>query len=722
MTSSLPTLARPLAVACLALFGLTPAASAQQEQVFFFKVFLPDTIGPGSVSTLLFEISSSEEVPVTGLAFTDTLPAGVVIAAPPNAATTCGAGAFVDAPAGGSTITFSGGQLPPTPDGEEGVSCEVTVDVTSGTPGVHTNVSGDLTSSLGNHGDATADLTVTTDRPGFTKSFAPNPIVVGHTTTLTFTIDNSANASAVESLSFSDTLPPGLVIAGNPNVVTTCPLGDTGALSAAPGASMISYSSGFNFPPPFPPPEVSLAAGATCTISVDVLAEAAGPLGNTSGELSSSTGGPSVTSGKAGAVLQVDVEALTKAFTDDPVPPGGTVTLRFTLTNFDRTEAAADLAFTDDLDAALGGLAAVPPLPAEPCGPGSTLTGTSVLALVGGSLPAGGSCTFDVTLQVPAGAAPGTYTNTTTPLTATVGGEPVTLNAASDDLVVVAKPVLTKEFTDDPVPPGGTVTLEFTITNTSATSGATDVAFTDDLEATLLGLVGTGLPLTDICGAGSELAAFDPPGPAPPDPSLLVFTGGDLAPAGSPGDSCTFQVVLQLPADVPSGSFPNTTSPVTATVDGEAVTGGPAPDDLQVVAAPRLAKEFTDDPVQPGDMVTLQFTLTHPAEASGDATGIAFTDDLNAALSGLVATGLPLTDPCGTGSLLEGDPDASNLSFTGGTLSPGETCTFSITLQVPAGASSGNHVNTTSTVQATVAGWPPSRRRPPTSCRWRCCG
>jgi hypothetical protein len=116
--ASLPLPRWTPALAGTLLFLFTaPAVSAQQ--VFFFKIFEPDTIGPGSVSTLVFEISSSEDVPVTDLAFADTLPAGVTIANPPNASTTCaGAAVFVDAPAGGSTITFTGGELPPTPPEE----------------------------------------------------------------------------------------------------------------------------------------------------------------------------------------------------------------------------------------------------------------------------------------------------------------------------------------------------------------------------------------------------------------------------------------------------------------------------------------------------------------------------------------------------------------------------------------------------------------------------
>lgn len=676
------------AVGLLALLA-TSGAMAQAASVFFSKGFSPATIGPGSTSTLVFDINSSENVAVTGLAFTDTLPAGVVIATPPSAFTTCGVGATLGAPAGGSTITLSGGELPPTPAGEETVSCQVSVNVTSSAAGVHTNVSGDLTSNLGNHGSATADLTVDTGVPGFSKSFSPATVAPGQDGTLTFTVDNTANASAAEILQFTDTLPAGLVIGNPANATTTCPNGDTfldgpGTITANPGETTISvFGDTFNG-------NFAVTAGGSCTFSVDVIAETAGTKNNTSGDLTSSLGN----SGKATAQLQVAIEALVKVFVEDPISPGGTGTLRFTITNFNRSSTATNIAFTDDLDATLSGLTAVGLPASDVCGTGSQISGTSVLSLTGGTLAPGASCSFDVTVQVPAGAAPGGYTNTTSAMTADLGGVPTTYNTASDVLEISAFPVLTKAFTDDPVIPGDTVTLEFTLTNTSATSGATDIAFTDDLGAALAGLAATTLPPSGFCGPSSTISGT----------SLLSVSGASLAAAGSPGDSCTFQVTLQVPAGTPGGLYPNTTSGVTATVDGAPVTGAAASDDLTVVAAPPLQKEFIDDPVQPGDTVTLEFTLTHDAEAAGDASGISFTDDLDAALSGLTATGLPLTDICGTGSQLAGDPDASNLSFTGGALSPGESCTFSVTLQVPAGAPSGNHANTTSNVQATVAG------------------
>ena len=56
----------------------------------FSKTFAPDIIGPGSTTTLTFTIDNSlQGLPAEDLAFTDTLPAGVTIATPASASTTC---------------------------------------------------------------------------------------------------------------------------------------------------------------------------------------------------------------------------------------------------------------------------------------------------------------------------------------------------------------------------------------------------------------------------------------------------------------------------------------------------------------------------------------------------------------------------------------------------------------------------------------------------------
>ena len=308
-------------------------------------------------------------------------------------------------------------------------------------------------------------------------------------------------------------------------------------------------------------------------------------------------------------------------------------------------------------------------------------------------------CTIRVSLWVPAGAAPDDYVNTTGAITGTIDGSPVTGNMATDTLFVSPIPLLTKEFTDDPVLPGDDVILEFTITNTSTTSGAADIAFDDELTTFLPFPVTAVLPM-DPCGAGSSILLTVPD----TDVHVLSLTGGTLAAAGMAGDSCTFSVTITVPDDQPAGNYINTTEEITATVDAATRTGSPASDTLMVLAAPSLQKSFTDDPVEPGGTVTLEFTLTHSPDATGPATGITFTDDLAPVLAGLTAN-LPSTPdpPCGAGSTLVGTAGDTLLTLMDGALTnPGDSCTFSVTLDVPAGAAAGSHTNTTSMVTATV--------------------
>ena len=655
------------------------AAVPLEAQPSFTKQFIPDTIGPGSTSELRFTITNGSGAPVTDLAFVDNLPAGVVVASPGAPTTDCLTPTLV-ADDGTGSITLSGASVAGS------TSCTISVYVTAAAPGTFMNVSGDLTSSAGNSGTATDDLTVATNRPGFSKNFSPATVDLGERSTLTFSINNSLNSAAGFNLAFQDNLPAGVVVASPSNAGTTCSNLVVNAVAGSQSVSVSQVSFGTS----------GVAAGASCSVSVDVVAISAGLQTNVSENLTSGdvifTANNS--SGLAVAQLQVDANALllTKSFVDDPSFSGSTVTLEFTVANLDRVFPATMISFTDDLDAVLTGLVATGLPLNDVCGAGSTLSGTSVLSLANGSLSADTSCTFSVTLQIPPDTLPGGYVNTTSAVSATVDGAPQVGNAATETLFIVDVPLLTKTFLQDPVGAGDTVDLEFTITSTSVKSLANEISFTDNLSQFLGGAIVTSLPAAGFCGAGSLLTTFLDSG----DLTLLML-GGSLA----PGDSCTFTVGLLVPANAPAATYTNTTSALTADVAGDPQVGQAATDTLTVVGAPRLFKTFTDDPVLPGGTVTLEFTVDNSSETAGPVSAITFTDDLNATVAGLAAVGLPLNDICGTGSSISG---TTNLTFAGGILAAGETCTFSVTLQVPASALPGEFTNTTSNLMATSSG------------------
>ncbi|MFT6045143.1 MAG: hypothetical protein ACI9WC_000842 [Arenicella sp.] len=82
-------------------------------QLTFTKTFTAETIGPGSVSTLTFNIANPEATAADDIAFTDSFPAGLTIASPGNASNNCGPFAVLSAVDGASNLTLSAGRLAP---------------------------------------------------------------------------------------------------------------------------------------------------------------------------------------------------------------------------------------------------------------------------------------------------------------------------------------------------------------------------------------------------------------------------------------------------------------------------------------------------------------------------------------------------------------------------------------------------------------------------------
>ncbi len=637
-------------------------------QPTFTLAFSPTTIAPGATSVMTYTINNTDpSIPVSDIAFTNTLPAGMTIADASNIKNSCNA-SFV-APAGGNSVSFSNGLLGTSK------SCTISVNVTSSTGGSHTNTTGALTSSEGSSGTASATLTVDTARPGFSAVFSPSTVTPGQVSTLLYTVDNTLNGSNALFLTISDTFPSGVVAAPLPNAFSTCNQTFTPTFTVTPGGSTFSMQAG------------GVAAGAICTIQVDVVANV-GIYEHLSSQLSQNGSNPS---GPASARLDVVYPQFFTLFTDDPAAPGDTVNLEFTLTNIDRSYPATNIGFTDDLDAALSGLVATGLPLNDVCGPGSQISGTSNLTLTGGSLASGESCTFSVPVTIPSSAASGSYTNNTSSVTASINGSPAVWPAASDTLVVAKLPVLTQSFLSDPVKPGDDVTLRFTLTNSDASNSMTAIGFTELINADI-GMVVTTLPAANSCGSGSSFSQQNSSG----DISIQILNANLAANA-----NCTFDYILHVPDDASSNIYTFTSSLVSATLSGQTVFGKPATDTLEVISGPKATMDIVEPAANPGDTVTMNFTLQHSANASGDATGISFTDDLNAALSGLVSTSGTQNDICGSGSQLSG---TSTLTFSGGTLAPGASCTFSVTLEVPSAAAASIITNISSQISSTVSG------------------
>lgn len=117
----------------------------------------------------------------------------------------------------------------------------------------------------------------TTLPPVPTKAFGVGTIVNGQTTTLTITIHNP-NASTVTGVSLTDNLPAGLIIATPNGLVGGC---GSGTITAPPNGTVIQVSG------------VTLAPGATCTFTLNVVAVGTGLQTNSTGPITTNETVPS---------------------------------------------------------------------------------------------------------------------------------------------------------------------------------------------------------------------------------------------------------------------------------------------------------------------------------------------------------------------------------------------------------------------------------------------
>lgn len=625
------------------------------------------TVSVGSSVELTYTILNSESVPVSDIVFSHTYPTGVALGHPGLAASNCDA--IVSAPSGGSTLSVSNLRM------GVGDNCFIKVHVVLSQAGEHTLTSESMSYlEAGVAGTLTAVSTVITvdaSLATFGLSISPTSVVSGATTTLTIALEN--DTASLTQFGLAVDLPTGLTVATPSRASQDCYAGIS--FAPTPGGGSFSTS-------------MYMVGNSSCTVTVELLVANPGihavRVSGTAGFSSTSVG-----------TRQVEVSAstgfLTKLFKNEPVAPGQTATVSYTLTQFDRDHAASNIAFTDDFSTILPG-ATLTGLPLDDvCGAGSQLSGTSALQLTGATLAAEQSCTFEASLLLADSQASGDYLSTTSAPTATVNGSPVTHTAATDYLRVEPGPLLIQSATSAAA--GGTTTVTYTLSNPSTTEEMTDISFTTDVTAVLPFPVTATLPSAGFCGDSATLSLAY----LGEDQQGIQLTGGSLAALSS----CTFDVEVGIPEGLSSAQLELVTGDVLATVSGSTVYGANASTPLILVGAPRFTKTWSQTVVNAGDSLTLTYAIHMPEEAGAAASQIAFTDDLDSALSGMAATNLPLTDACGAGSILSG---TSQIELSGGNIGAGETCTFEVMVLVPAHTDYGTYTSTASGISAEVDG------------------
>ncbi len=386
------------------------------------------------------------------------------------------------------------------------------------------------------------------DPPQIAKQFVPSTIQEGGVSTLTITITNPNPGTALLNVASNDILPsaPAQMTVASPLTVTnTC----GGTLTATAGGSTISLSG------------VTLAAGASCQVTVKITAPVSGTYPNTVSATSSNGGDGQ--DGHATLIVTHQVDFV-KSFNPPSIPAGGTTTMSFLVSNTNLSDIPG-VSFTDTFPP--GMTVATPVVTSNSCA-----TGSFSPALAGGessftfsnlTVPASSSCTITVKVMATVISPAGTTKGDPNYNCAVLGGS-VERCAALE--VTVVPPVILKSFNPSTISVGGTAVLSFQITNPNASGTLSGIGFTDTLPS---GMAIAAVPgVVNNCGGVLTLT-----------PIIQLVSAGPLAAMAS----CTVSVNVTATT---GGQLCNTTSPVTAANPAGGLLTGPPSTACLTVSTP----------------------------------------------------------------------------------------------------------------------------------------
>ncbi len=405
--------------------------------------------------------------------------------------------------------------------------------------------------------------------PTVTKAFSPAVIGVGHTSTMTFTVDNP-NASALSGIVLSDELPSGLTVVPG-TFSATC----SGYWDFDPNNSdTLLFSGG------------TLAANSSCTFQVDVTSSSIGATLNVSDAIYAIESGynSDIATGVAQATLKVLAPPIIEKNFDPALLllgslPNDATTLTFTITNPNPDDSISSVSFSDTFPV---GVVVANPANAATGGCGSPtwnpVPGAGAVTFSGGDIPAGGTCTVSVDVTGPAGV----YDNTSSVVTHLVSGVADDNGETAQATLVIDDPipaiVLSKEVgpSSDPdgtwsdylaVPIGGTYYVKYTIENIGE-ADLTNLALSDPDFNTASCTWPATLPVADALAPTAHIAVCILGPFTAATPGVFSSTATASADAGldpvQDDDAATYATAAL--------SFDKSASPTTFTAAGETIT------------------------------------------------------------------------------------------------------------------------------------------------------
>jgi len=631
-------------------FPASDNLNVQARVINVEKTFGAVSFVVGRTTSLTIRLANAASTTLTGVTFTDTLPANLLVVGTPTASASCGGSAVVTSTP--SSITLSNGVIPPGTVSNPGY-CYIYATVTATVNGSYSNSipAGDVTSDQGVTNTASNTATTTAYPIGGNatvgKAFSPTTISAGGSSRLQITI-TAPNDTGISGISLTDILPGDLAILGSPAPATTC----SGAtLVAQTGTRVIQLSGGSIVNP-----------GGNCTVTVYVTSNTSGVYTNSlpGGSLSTFEGRTDPTNRTA--QLTVTEFSISKQFTPSTVNPNGISRLTIYLSN-KATVPLINVNLTDNLPS---GLTVAPNPEAESTCDGGTfnpLYPSQTVAITGTSVPPSdgvvpGLCRISV--NVIATGSPGSRNNTinTSNVLARISGTTTDIrpvaNAQATLTVGSLSIQIVKGFSPESVL-GGTfsvMSIELNNPNNAPLSG---IRFVDSMPE---GMILADPPVFNEGDCGGSLTAAV-------DRKSFTYSGGSLPSSGR----CT----LTLHATM------NVTGTLTNTIPAGAVTtteGATNPDaasaSLVNLPGASLSKSFSPNPVSVGVHSLLTITITNLNNIT--LTGMGLVDTLPDNL--VISDAVSLVNHCG--GTLTANPGSQEIALEEGTIGPNASCSMVI--------------------------------------------
>ncbi len=611
------------------------------------KSFNPSSGNINVPTRLAITLSNSNDVPITGAAFTDTYQGSLVNANPPNALSTCGG--TVAATAGGNTLQLTGGTIPASGN------CQIEVSVVASSAGNYTNTlaAGAVTSAIAgsNPSPTTAFFAAQSPDLAIVKLHGLNFFQGQTGGTFTLKITNVGISNSTGAVTVTDVVPAGMTLVSMSGTNWTC------------SGNACSRSDAL----------VSGASYEEILVTVNIANTAGSSLVNQASVSNANEPAANLANNSTLDTVQIYANpTVVKSFSPPTIFAGDTSVLRIVLSNANPV-AANGAGFVDNMPAAI--TVASPANVVSTCG-GTVAASASNISLNGASIPANGSCELRVNVTA---SLPGAHLNTiaAAAVSSTNTGNNQTPSSAA---LTVASPdlILSKVHSGNFFQGQNGITFSLVVTNIGLDASSGPILVTDTFPA--------GLTPISASGTGWTCNVIAP-----------TVSCSNPAVAGVGSALNAINVIANVAANAVSST---NTAVVGGGGEAAALAGNNTAQDPVLVLTPiQVSKAFSPNPIVNGQTTNLVITLSN-LNAVGGSIPVRLTDTMPSQIT--VAGVANISAGC-TASALVAALGSSVVQVNTVTLNPMQSCSISVPVTASAPGAWANVINPTDVTPNTNA-------------------